>query len=76
MLLASVTLMLLFPSNRDNLGAAKQCAWDPEEPCDTAEPSRYCVLPFLSTALDESPSLPASNANKNALIGGICISCT
>lgn len=68
MLLASVTLMLLFPSNRDNLGAAKQCAWDPEEPCDTAEPSRYCVLPFLNAALGELPSLPASKANKNAVI--------
>lgn len=68
MLLASVTLMLLFPSDRDNLGAAKQCAWDPEEPCDTAEPSRYCVSPFLSAALCELPSLPDSKANKHAVI--------
>lgn len=34
----AMLIIMSFPfSNRDNLGAAKQRAWDSQEPCDTEE---------------------------------------
>lgn len=65
---ASITLTLMFPFNRNDLGAAKQCAWDSQEPCVTEEFYRYCLVLCLTAALGESASLPLSRAKENAVI--------
>lgn len=68
---ASITLTLVFPFNRNDVGEAEQCAWHSKEPCVTEEFCRYCLMLCLTAALDGSASLPFSKAKEIAVISGM-----
>lgn len=65
---ASTTLTLMFPFNRNNVGAAEQCAWHSKEPCVTEEFCRYCLVLCLTAARGESAALPFSRAKQSAVM--------
>lgn len=66
---AFISLTLVFPSNRNDVGAAEQRAWHSKEPWVTEEFCRYCLVLCLTAALDESASLPFSKAKCCDIVG-------